>query len=130
MLAGKLVPVEPDSKRFEIRGGGGCLCVGCIEERLGRKLRLSDFKGHTVWLLCRQHTDGWNSQRLSDAIFRFKAATKNFPPYERGLRMLRLAWSGHLIGGRTFAIVEDKEGRRDVVEISVGRPPRRRKRAR
>jgi hypothetical protein len=34
-----------------ITGGGGFLCVGCIEKRLGRLLTISDFPSHTHWLL-------------------------------------------------------------------------------
>jgi hypothetical protein len=32
-----------DPKSFVLKGGGGCLCVGCIERRLGRKLTNADF---------------------------------------------------------------------------------------
>jgi hypothetical protein len=31
---------------------GGCLCVGCLEQRLGRKLKPKDFKPEHFSILC------------------------------------------------------------------------------
>jgi hypothetical protein len=46
----------------------------CIETRLCRKLRLSDFNPRTIWVLLRDCCSGWQSPRLSEAVFRFRAA--------------------------------------------------------
>jgi hypothetical protein len=40
---------NPDT--LAIVGGGGFLCVGCIEKRLGRLLTIDDFPPMTHWLL-------------------------------------------------------------------------------
>jgi hypothetical protein len=31
-------------KRARVEGWGGCLCVGCLEKRIGRKLKPKDFQ--------------------------------------------------------------------------------------
>jgi hypothetical protein len=33
-------------RKAGMREWGGCLCVGCLEQRLGRKLRRRDFDQH------------------------------------------------------------------------------------
>jgi hypothetical protein len=43
--AAGMSPGKIDPKSFVLKGGGGCLCVGCIERRLGRRLTNADF----VW---------------------------------------------------------------------------------
>jgi len=61
--------------------GGGFLCVGCIEVRLGRRLTIDDFKVITVPLLL---GEPWPTERLrSRALYRTQAeedAAKLAPP--------------------------------------------------
>src|SRR6476646_7537452 len=50
------VTIGPDSEVYMVRGAiwakagmepfGGCLCIGCLERRLGRKLKPKDFSEH------------------------------------------------------------------------------------
>ena len=43
-LAGKDTPVyRPEAWAAGMKAMGGCLCVGCLEKRLGRCLRPKDF---------------------------------------------------------------------------------------
>jgi hypothetical protein len=55
MPAGKINPIT-----HVLVGGGGCLCVCCIESRLGRRLTIQDFKPITFWLLDQR----WVTERL------------------------------------------------------------------
>ena len=43
---------------------GGYLCIGCLEKRLGRRLRSSDFSDAPV----NNPTWGWKSKRLRDRL--------------------------------------------------------------
>jgi hypothetical protein len=122
MPAGKYVNAET----LELKGGDGCLCVACIERRLRRKLRLSDFNPRTVWVLLRNYCDGWQTPRLSEAVFRFRAAMN--APWGKGReRLVRMAYSGHFLGGRTFYIAEDKTGERRAGDLVVLQAARRRR---
>ena len=38
-------------KRAGMEPGGGCLCVGCLEKRIGRKLKPKDFPPHYFLML-------------------------------------------------------------------------------
>jgi hypothetical protein len=104
-----------DPKTFVLSGGGGCLCVDCIETRLDRKLRLSDFSPRTTWLLLQQCCNGWQSPRLSEAVFRFRRPKVRRPPKGKEI-ILRLVGSGNLFGG-CFAITETVDGHRRAQEI-------------
>jgi len=55
-----------DPKSFVLKGGGGCLCVGCIERRLGRRLTNADF----VWQegLWENRDAGWLTPRLVERL--------------------------------------------------------------
>ncbi len=45
------MPLAKMADDFSLHGGGGCLCVGCIEKRLGRLLTTNDFAPLTLGLL-------------------------------------------------------------------------------
>ena len=51
-----------DPKSFVLKGGGGCLCVGCIERRLGRQLTNPDFVHQE--LMWTNRDAGWLTTRL------------------------------------------------------------------
>ena len=57
-----------DPKSFELLGGGGCLCVGCIEARLGRQLTIGDFAAYTIGLALIRRAAGWYTPRLAARI--------------------------------------------------------------
>jgi hypothetical protein len=45
------MPLAKMASDMSLHGGGGCLCVGCIEKRLGRLLTVDDFKPLTLKML-------------------------------------------------------------------------------
>lgn len=50
---------------------GGCLCVGCLEARLGRQLHRGDFAAEVINDLAVSNTDhawSWRSDRLRDRL--------------------------------------------------------------
>src|SRR5262249_47278878 len=51
-----------DPKSSVLKGGGGCLCVGCIERRLGRQLTNPDFVHQELMWTSRDA--GWLTTRL------------------------------------------------------------------
>jgi hypothetical protein len=64
--------MTPGTIRDNVLVGGGFLCVGCIEVRLGRRLTIADFKPITIPLLL---SDPWCSERLrSRALYPTQAA--------------------------------------------------------
>jgi hypothetical protein len=110
-----------DKETGVLHGGGGCLCVGCIEKRLGRRLQHTDFRPHTVWLLCRQIVDGWTSPRLAEAVLRFKASSlrgvKLGGPYKKHKPLRMVQQQGAFFGGFCALIVETPDGSREVMEL-------------
>jgi hypothetical protein len=67
--AAGMTPGKIDARNHELVGGG-FLCVGCIEVRLGRRLTIDDFKEITVPLLF----EPWCTERLrSRALYRTQA---------------------------------------------------------
>jgi hypothetical protein len=57
-----------DPKTFDLIGGGGCLCVGCIETRLERQLTIGDFAAYTIGLALIRRAAGWYTPRLAARI--------------------------------------------------------------
>jgi hypothetical protein len=49
--------------------GRGYLCIGCLEERLGRRLNRDDFPDYPV----NDPLRGWNSDRLLDRLLGLEA---------------------------------------------------------
>ena len=39
---------------------GGCLCIGCLEKRLGRQLRPPDFDTSMPSIVCQEHRAWWS----------------------------------------------------------------------
>ena len=110
MPLGKVNP-----KSFVLEGGGGCLCVGCIERRLGRQLTNPDFLWQEqLW----GHRDcGWLTPRL---IARLSSGMTDPRPIPeplmnavRGNRRLRKAKSGEINGDDVY-IIFSKPGREPV----------------
>ena len=65
-IAAGMTPGKVDPKTY-VLVGGGFLCVGCIEARLGRRLTIDDFNPITIRLLL----DPWPTERLrSRALYR------------------------------------------------------------
>jgi hypothetical protein len=62
------MPKATTNPALELIGGGGCLCVGCIEKRLGRMLTLSDFEPRTVESMFNRRRAGWYTPRLAARI--------------------------------------------------------------
>jgi hypothetical protein len=81
-IAAGMTPGKVDPKTYELIGGG-FLCVGCIEIRLGRRLTVGDFKKITLPLLL---SSPWITERLrSRALYSTQAAedaAKVAPPPE------------------------------------------------
>ena len=69
MPLGKIRP-----KTFEIVGGGGFLCVGCIEKRLGRRLTINDFNPITIPQLLESP---WITERLRSRVLYPDQASEN-----------------------------------------------------
>ena len=68
--AAGMTPGKVDPKTYELVGGG-FLCVGCIEKRLGRRLTIGDFNQICVPLLFTP----WPTERLrSRALYSTQAA--------------------------------------------------------
>src|SRR5438552_1710134 len=62
--AAGMTPGKVDPKTYELVGGG-FLCVGCIESRLGRRLTIDDFNPITVPLLL---GTPWPTKRLRGRV--------------------------------------------------------------
>jgi hypothetical protein len=62
--AAGMTPGKIDPRTYELIGGG-FLCVGCIETRLGRRLTVSDFRPVTLPLLL---SSPWVNERLGSRI--------------------------------------------------------------
>jgi hypothetical protein len=69
-VAAGMTPGKIDPLNHELVGGG-FLCVGCIETRLGRRLQIEDFNPITIPLLI---GEPWPTERLrSRALYRTQA---------------------------------------------------------
>ena len=101
-----------DPKSFVLKGGGGCLCVGCIERRLGRRLTNADF----VWQegLWENRDAGWLTPRLVERLATGMADPRPIRKVMmialRRDRRMRKAKSGE-IDGTDVCILFSKPGR-------------------
>jgi hypothetical protein len=69
-IAAGMMPGKVDPKTC-VLVGGGFLCVGCIENRLGRRLTIDNFKPIVIGLAI---SDIWSTPRLrSRALYRSQA---------------------------------------------------------
>src|SRR5262249_648686 len=107
MPLGKIRP-----KTFEIVGGGGFLCVGCIEKRLGRRLTINDFNPITLSELLRS---SWITDRLRSRVLYPDQASEDaaklepsYPQTEMVLTQDGLAW-GLTFSDETYTAIPDQD---------------------
>jgi hypothetical protein len=75
-------------KQVGIRPWSGCLCIGCLEERLGRQLRPKDFSRHD--------RDCWAHLPCTERLLNRRGLASNTAPSFVGFRSERqdvLDWS-------------------------------------
>ena len=112
-----------DPKSFVLKGGGGCLCVGCIERRLGRRLTNADF----VWQegLWENRDAGWLTPRLVERLATGMADPRPIPKVMmialRRDRRMRKAKSGEIDG--TDVCILQQAGTRTVLHVLRDRRP-------
>jgi hypothetical protein len=62
-------------RKVGMKPNGGCLCVGCIESRLGRKLKAKDFTSvmmNDIGIFRVDYSWSWRSDRLINRMTRKK----------------------------------------------------------
>jgi hypothetical protein len=114
--AAGMSPGKIDPKSFVLKGGGGCLCVGCIERRLGRRLTNADF----VWqqLMWERRDAGWFTPQLIDRLQTGMVDPRPIPEVlmielqrgRSGPKFLRKAKHGEIDGNDVYLLLR-KPGR-------------------
>jgi hypothetical protein len=100
------MPLGSVDKNNVLRGGGGCLCVGCIERRLRRPLTIGDFRTETIWLLLERRAAGWFTPRLAARVVDPIDAALYARPAQMILESDGLMYHGEIAEGTDTAIWE------------------------
>ena len=111
--AAGMPPGQIDPKTWVLKGGGGCLCVGCLERRLGRQLTNADFMHQEQLWSSRDH--GWLTPRLVGRLSTGMTDPRPIPePLMNAVRRtkrLRQAKSGEINGNDVYILLS-KPGRK------------------
>jgi hypothetical protein len=123
--AAGMPPGKVDPKSFVLRGGGGCLCLTCIERRLGRKLTNADF----LWqqLMWSWRDRGWLTPRLIDRLQSGMTDPRPIPEplmfslrQLRGPKFLREAKMGEIDGNDVLLLLRKPGRKRYLMHFIAG----------
>jgi hypothetical protein len=130
--AAGMPPGRVDPKSFVLKGGGGCLCVGCIEQRLGRKLTNADFAPLSQPELWRHRDSGWLTPRLVDRLQTGMTDPRPIPePLMNAIReargmprlqrkMMQRAKSGEINGDEVYILLRKPGREPTAIHFKIG----------